>query len=186
MKTEKILKYSLYGVGAIAVVFVILALIKKNKDNSDGDGGGDSGDENIPDKPNQIPIDPKQAAVPSDLKVILATKDPIALLNGRKIYSKIDKATGRNEARVNNGWGLGNNIIFSSTPQGEFLGYARFVVNDKNGAKDAQGKIYKWIRIVLDDKAWNRNNDTKPWLTKELFKGPSNDFAYFREDVIRL
>lgn len=183
MKTDKILKYSFYGIGAIAVILGVLFIMKKKKDD-DGDDG--SGDENIPDKPNQNPINPKQAAVPLDLKAILATKDPIALLNGRKIYSKIDKATGRNESRVNNGWGLGNNIIFTSTPQGEFLGYARFVVNDKNGAKDAQGKIYKWIRIVLDDKAWNRNNDTKPWLTKETFKGKNNDFAYFREDVIRL
>ena len=57
---------------------------------------------------------------------------------------------------------------------------------DKNGAKDAQGKLYKWIRITLADKPWNRYNDTKSWLTKQTFKGKNNDFAYFREDVIRL
>lgn len=183
MKNDKVLKYSLYGVGVIAVLLGIVFLTKKNKDDN-GDGG--SGDENIPDKPNQTPIDPKQTAVPSDLKAILATKDPMLLLKGRKIYAKIDKAKGRSEARVNDGWGLGSNLIFESTPQGEFLGYAQFVVNDKNSAKDAQGKIYKWIRITLDNKAWNRYNDTKSWLTKETFKGKNNDFAYFREDVIRL
>jgi hypothetical protein len=183
MKNDKVLKYSLYGVGVIAVLLGIVFLTKKNKDD-DGDDG--SGDENIPDKPNQTPIDPKQTAVPSDLKAILATKDPMLLLKGRKIYAKIDKAKGRSEARVNDGWGLGSNLIFESTPQGEFLGYAQFVVNDKNSAKDAQGKIYKWIRITLDNKAWNRYNDTKSWLTKETFKGKNNDFAYFREDVIRL
>ena len=183
MKNDKILKYSLYGVGVIAVLLGIVFLTKKNK-GDDGDDG--SGDENIPDKPNQTPIDPKQTAVPSDLKAILATKDPMLLLKGRKIYAKIDKAKGRSEARVNDGWGLGSNLIFESTPQGEFLGYAQFVVNDKNSAKDAQGKIYKWIRITLDDKAWNRYNDTKSWLTKQTFKGKNNDFAYFREDVIRL
>jgi len=183
MKNDKVLKYSLYGVGVIAVLLGIVFLTKKNKDD-DGDDG--SGDENIPDKPNQNPIDPKQTAVPSDLKTILATKDPMLLLKGRKIYAKIDKAKGRSEARVNDGWGLGSNLIFESTPQGEFLGYAQFVVNDKNSAKDAQGKIYKWIRITLDNKAWNRYNDTKSWLTKETFKGKNNDFAYFREDVIRL
>ena len=88
MKNDKILKYSLYGVGVIAVLLGIVFLTKKNKDD-DGDDG--SGDENIPDKPNQTPIDPKQTAVPSDLKAILATKDPMLLLKGRKIYAKIDK-----------------------------------------------------------------------------------------------
>ena len=183
MKTDKILKYSFYGIGAIAVILGVLFVMKKKKDD-DGDDG--SGDENIPDKPNQTPIDPKQAAVPLDLKAILASKDPMSLLKGRKIYAKIDKAKGRSEARVNDGFGLGSNLIFESTPQGEFLGYAQFVSNDKNSAKDAQGKIYKWIRITLDDKAWNRYNDTKSWLTKQTFKGKNNDFAYFREDVIRL
>jgi hypothetical protein len=183
MKTDKILKYSFYGIGAIAVILGVLFVMKKKKDD-DGDDG--SGDENIPDKPNQTPIDPKQAAVPLDLKAILASKDPMSLLKGRKIYAKIDKAKGRSEARVNDGFGLGSNLIFESTPQGEFLGYAQFVNNDKNSAKDAQGKIYKWIRITLDDKAWNRNNDSKAWYNKQTFKGKNNDFAYFREDVIRL
>jgi hypothetical protein len=183
MKTDKILKYTFYGVGAIAVVLVILAVIKKNKEGGSGDS---SGGENVPDKPNETVIDPKQAAVPTDLKAILAMKDAIAKLKGRKIYAKIDRAKGRSEAKVNDGWGLGTNVVFESTPQGEFLGYAQFVVNDKNSAKDAQGKIYKWIRITLDDKAWNRYNDTKPWLTKQTFKSKNNDFAYFREDVIRL
>jgi hypothetical protein len=183
MKTDKILKYSFYGIGAIAVILGVLFVMKKKKDD-DGDDG--SGGENIPDKPNQIPIDPKQAAVPSDLKAILVTKDPMLLLKGRKIYAKVDKAKGRSEARVNDGFGLGSNLIFESTPQGEFLGYAQFVSNDKNSAKDAQGKIYKWIRITLDDKAWNRNNDSQPWYNKQTFKGKNNNFAYFREDVIRL
>ena len=184
MKNDKILKYSLYGVGVIAVLLGIVFLTKKNKDD-DGDDGSGGGGDNTP-KPNEPVIDPKQASVPLNLKSILASKDPMSLLKGRKLYAKIDKAKGRSEARVNDGWGLGNNIVFESTPEGEFLGYAQFVVNDKNGAKDAQGKLYKWIRITLADKPWNRYNDTKSWLTKQTFKGKKNDFAYFREDVIRL
>jgi hypothetical protein len=109
----------------------------------------------------------------------------MSLLKGRKLYAKINKAKGRNEARVNDGWGLGSNVIFESTPEGEFLGYAQFVSNDRNSAKDANGKVYKWIRITLDDKAWNRYNDTKSFLTRQLVKNKNNDWAYFREDVIR-
>lgn len=181
MSAEKGLKYGFFALAGIAVILGVVLLGKKKPDD---DGGG--GDEVEPVKPNQPVIDPRQAAVPLDLKAILASKDPMSLLKGRKLYAKIDKAKGRSEARVNDGWGLGNNIVFESTPEGEFLGYAQFVVNDKNGAKDAQGKLYKWIRITLADKPWNRYNDTKSWLTKQTFKGKNNDFAYFREDVIRL
>lgn len=184
MNTEKGLKYGFLFIAGVAVILGVVLLGKKKPDD-DGDDGSGGGGDNTP-KPNEPVIDPKQASVPLNLKSILASKDPMSLLKGRKLYAKIDKAKGRSEARVNDGWGLGNNIVFESTPEGEFLGYAQFVVNDKNGAKDAQGKLYKWIRITLDDKPWNRYNDTKSWLTKQLFKGKNNDFAYFREDVIRL
>ena len=38
MKNDKVLKYSLYGVGVIAVLLGIVFLTKKNKDD-DGDDG---------------------------------------------------------------------------------------------------------------------------------------------------
>jgi hypothetical protein len=180
MSAEKGLKYGFFALAGIAVILGVVLLGKKKPDD---DGGG--GDEVEPVKPNQPVIDPRQAAVPLDLKAILASKDPMSLLKGRKLYAKINKAKGRNEARVNDGWGLGSNVIFESTPEGEFLGYAQFVSNDRNSAKDANGKIYKWIRITLDDKAWNRYNDTKSFLTRQLVKNKNNDWAYFREDVIR-
>lgn len=175
MKTEKGLKYGFYFIAGLAVVLGVALLGKKKPDD----------DENPTPEPTPTDpvIDPIQATIPQNLATILASKDPIVALKGRKIYSKVPSAKGRKSPNVNDG--IVNNIAFESL-DGEYLGYPTRVANDANGAKDANGKIYKWIKITLDAKAWNRYNDTKSFLTKQTFMNNGNNFAWFREDVIKL
>lgn len=176
MRTEKGLKYGFYIIAGIAVILGVVLLGKK-KPNDD--------DENPNPEPTPFDpiIDPVQASIPQNLMTILASKDPIKGLQGRKIYAKVASAKGRKSQNVNDG--MINNIAFESL-NGEYLGYPTRVSNDANSAKNANGKIYKWIKITLDTKAWNRYNDTKSFLFKQSFMNNGNNFAWFREDVIKL
>lgn len=176
MSAEKGLKYGFYFIAGIAVILGVVLLGKKEPD-------GDGETPNPEPTPTDPVIDPIQAKIPQNLATILASKDPIVALKGRKIYSKVANAKGRKSANVNDG--VINNIAFEAL-DGEYLGYPTRVANDANSAKDANGKIYKWIKITLDSKAWNRYNDTKSFLTKQTMMNNGNNFAWFREDVIKL
>jgi hypothetical protein len=175
MSTEKNLKYGFYALAGIALILGVVLLGKKEPEPKPEPKPEPS--------PTDPVIDPVQATVPQNLKTILASKDPIVALKGRKIYAKVANAKGRKTANVNDG--IVNNIAFEAI-DGEYLGYPTRVANDINGAKDASGKVYKWIRITLDEKAWNRFNDTKSFLFKQLGMNNGNNFAWFREDVIKL
>jgi hypothetical protein len=176
MSTEKGLKYGFFFIAGVAVILGVVLLGKKKPDDDD---------ENPNPEPTPMDpvIDPVQASVPQNLATILASKDPIVALKGRKIYAKVVNAKGRKTPYVNDG--MVNNLAFESL-NGEYLGYPTRVGNDLNGAKDASGKVYKWIRVTLDTKSWNRYNDTKSFLTKQTFMNNGNNFAWFREDVIKL
>ena len=131
MSTEKGLKYGFFFIAGVAVILGVVLLGKKKPDDDD---------ENPNPEPTPMDpvIDPVQASVPQNLATILASKDPIVALKGRKIYAKVANAKGRKTPYVNDG--MVNNLAFESL-NGEYLGYPTRVGNDLNGAKDASGKV---------------------------------------------
>lgn len=89
MNTEKGLKYGFLFIAGVAVILGVVLLGKKKPDDDDENPNPEP-------KPMDPVIDPVQASVPQNLATILASKDPIVALKGRKIYAKVANAKGRN------------------------------------------------------------------------------------------
>lgn len=177
MKTDKALKitfYALLGLGAILGASLLL----KGKD--DGKGEGEDNPEIDADIENEEVISEEQKKVPP--KVVAAAKDK-KLAKGIKVYTKIPNIKGRSQNFVNNG--LINNIVWEGEQAGEYLGVVSTTAPDRGGMKDSEGKVYTWFKISLDSKAWNRHNETKNFLTKQIAMTPSNSWAWFREDTLK-
>ena len=173
MNTDKALKitlYSLLGLGAILGATLLLGKKTDDGDQTTDDGGVTYGDE----------ISEEQKKVPP--KVVNATKNK-SVAKGMKVYAKLSNIKGRSQNYVNNGFI--DNIVWEGDSVGEYLGVVSNTAPDKGAMKDSNGKVYTWFKVALDPKAWNRYNDTKGFLTKQLFMSSSNNWAWFREDTLK-
>jgi hypothetical protein len=174
MKTDKALKITLYALLGLGAVLGASLLLKEKKDDTTGDeNGGDadtSGDE----------ISEEQRKVPP--KVVTAAKDK-AVAKGMKVYAKLANIKGRSQNYVNNGFI--DNIVWEGDAAGEYLGVVTTTAPDRGDMKDRNGKVYTWFKVTLDPKAWNRYNDTRSFLTKQVAMTPTNNWAWFREDTLK-
>ena len=109
-------------------------------------------------------------------------KDPKVAV-GVKVYAKLNGINGRSQNYVNNGFI--DNIVWEGDKAGEYLGKVTTSANDRGNWKDENGKVYKWFKVTLDRKAWDRYNDTKSFLTKQVAYTSNNNWAWFREDTLK-
>ena len=78
-----------------------------------------------------------------------------------------------------------NNIIWEGENAGEFLGKVTSTAKDRENSTDDNGKVYTWFKVTLDRKAWDRYNNTKSFLTKQIVYTSGNNWAWFREDTLK-
>ena len=104
MKTDKVLKITLYTILGLSAVFGATLLLKPKKDDNE-DNGGDNGEEELPEGEDEISKEQRQ--IPDGIKNI---KENDAVAKGTKVFAKLDGIKGRTQPFVNNG--LINNIVW--------------------------------------------------------------------------
>lgn len=122
-----------------------------------------------------------QATLPKELAQIMKMplKEVAAMIGNKNIYAKVDSVKARITPMVNNGfisnaWGVVSKDVL--------LGRIIAVADDKNKAKNADGRVYKWLKVELSVPAKEsimQNSD--PRLPDNI---GINIPAYFREDTI--
>lgn len=175
MKTNKTLTITFYALLGLGAVLGASLLLKGKKDD-------DKGDENpeVDADTKEDEITEEQKKVPP--KVVTAAKDK-AVAKGMKVYAKLPNIKGRNQNYVNNG--IIDNIVWEGDAAGEYLGVVTTTAPDRGAMKDSNGKVYTWFKVTLDSKAWNRYNDTRSFLTKQVAMTSGNNWAWFREDTLK-
>lgn len=175
MKIDKVLKITFYvvlGLGAVLGASLLL------KDDKKSNKSKNSEKEKIPEDEDVISDDQKK--VPDKIKAATLNQ---TLAKGMKVFAKLDGIKGRSQNFVNNGFI--NNIIWEGENQGEYLGIVDSSANDQGKMVNDAGKIYTWFKVKLDRKAWDRNNNNKNFLTKQIAYTNLNNRAYFREDTLK-
>ena len=173
MNTDKALKITLYSLLGLGAILGATLLLGKKPDEGD-----QTTDEDVATDDGEISKEQRQ--VPP--KVVAMAKDPKVAV-GVKVYAKLNGIKGRSQNYVNNGFI--DNIVWEGDTAGEYLGKVTTSANDRGNMKDANGKVYKWFKVRLDRKAWDRYNDTKSFLTKQIGYTSGNNWAWFREDTLK-
>lgn len=140
--------------------------------------------------PTGSEIDINQAVLPKDLEIILSktVTESSNLLRNKTVFSKLDGVKARNGNYVNNG--IVNNIMGDIKPSGIKLGKVVSVINDKNNAKNPQGRVYRWIKVLPSQESIDEMNKNKSFLSPKLASASVYALAkapfYYREDTIKL
>lgn len=132
-------------------------------------------------------IDVDQATIPKELENILSKPTAIAskLLINKEMVTKVNDVKARLDNFVNNGFI--NNILGELKTSGINVGKVVGVVDDKNGAKNPQGRIYKWFKIKPSQESINEMNRNKAWYSPNISKAVQEKlFFYYREDTLNL
>lgn len=175
MKTDKVLKITLYSLLGLGAILGASLLLKGKKDDDKGKDENAEVDVEDPDA-----ITEEQKKVPP--KIVSASKDK-TVAQGMRVFAKLNAIKGRNQNYVNNGYI--NNIIWEGDNAGEYLGTVTSIAKDRENSADDNGKIYTWFKVTLDRKAWDRYNNTKSFLTKQTAYTAGNNWAWFREDTLK-
>ena len=175
MKTDKVLKITLYSLLGLGAILGASLLLKDKGDDGKGDEENKEADVEDPDA-----ITEEQKKVPPKIQSAAANK---SVANGMKVFAKLNGIKGRSQNYVNNGYI--NNIIWEGENAGEFLGKVTATAKDRENSADDKGKIYTWFIVTLDRKAWDRYNNTKSFLTKQTVYTAGNNWAWFREDTLK-
>lgn len=175
MKTDKVLKITLYSLLGLGAILGASLLLKGKKDDDKGKDENAEADVEDPDA-----ITEEQKKVPP--KIVSATKDK-TVAKGMRVFAKLNAIKGRSQNYVNNGYI--NNIIWEGDNAGEYLGTVTATAKDRENSADDSGKIYTWFKVTLDRKAWDRYNNTKSFLTKQTAYTAGNNWAWFREDTLK-
>lgn len=141
---------------------------------------------NTPDVSSQDLQETQQTEIPINLSTILAK--PLSQINvelkGKSIATKLSNVNARQSAKVNDG--LINNLYGPIPTRGTFVGKVTSVVEDVNKAKNANGKVYKWLKVTLSDDAIREiNSIDRPYHYYTPYLGGLYP-GYFREDTIIL
>jgi hypothetical protein len=118
----------------------------------------------------------EQALLPTQLQPIfkLPLKEAVKILGNKNVYTKVDNVTARKSPFVNNG--ILNNRWGTISDKKTLVGRVTAIAEDKNGAKNADGRTYKWVKVNLSA------NAKKSIGASENYTIP----AYVREDTITL
>lgn len=183
MNDKKLYMYS--GVAIATAIVAYFVITRKSKSS-----GKDAVVEEtvITDTGSEIPLE--QALLPTQLEPIfkLPLKESVKKLGNKSVYTKVDNVMARKSPYVNNG--LINNTWGMISAKNTLVGKVIAIAEDKNGAKNVDGRIYKWVKVNLsaDAKKSINANEKESFLNKLGGAIPLNYAieAYFREDTITL
>jgi len=142
----------------------------------------------VTDTGSEIPLE--QAVLPTQLSSIfdLPLKEAVKKLGYKQVFTKVDNVTARKSAYVNNG--TINNAWGVISQKNTLLGKVIAIAEDENKAKNAKGRVYKWVKVELSPDAKKSINASpkESFLNKIGGALPLNYsiVAYLREDTITL
>lgn len=142
----------------------------------------------VTDTGSEIPLE--QALLPAQLESIfkLPLKEAVKKLGNKNIYTKVDNVMARKTPNVNNG--ILNNTWGIISAKNTLVGRVTAIAEDKNGAKNSDGRIYKWLKVNLSANAKKSINESEKESFLNRIGGalPTNLTieAYVREDTITL
>lgn len=173
-------KLYLYSGLAIATALAIYYLVAKKSNPDFLDNNAPEGDAQ-PDVTTGTgdTITAQQAQMDKELSETLkkSSSEVTKLLLNKSVYTKLDNVKTRSQNFVNNGWI--NNLFITIPDKGTFLGNIIQVIDDKGGAKNAEGRVFKWFKIFPSQPAKD--------VWKSYTSSNTNMPAYYvREDVITL
>lgn len=174
MQKSKVLLVTGIIVAASAATYLALSRKPKPKPSDGPDARIDeSGQE----------VSTEQQKIPSNLAEILKLKSDAVYnaLKGKTIKTKLADVNVRLDPYVNNGFF--DNIVGVISRTGTPVGAITGVVDDSQGAVNAQGKVYKWFRVDKPTSdAIKQLEDSSSFL-----KSYNKDRVIFlREDTITL
>jgi hypothetical protein len=183
MNDKKLYMYS--GVAIATAIVAYFVITRKSKSI-----GKDAVVEEtvITDTGSEIPLE--QALLPAQLEPIfkLPLKEAVKKLGNKSVYTKVDNVMARKSPYVNNG--LINNTWGMISAKNTLVGKVIAIAEDKNGAKNVDGRLYKWVKVNLsaDAKKSINASEKESFLNKLGGAIPLNYAieAYFREDTITL
>ena len=184
MNSDK--KLYIYSGVAIATAIVAYFIItRKSKSNSNNDIVEETV---VTDTGSTIPLE--QALLPTQLEPIfkLPLKEAVKKLGNKNIYTKVDNVVARKSPFVNNG--ILNNTWGTISGRNTLVGKVIAIAEDKNSAKNVDGRVYKWVKVNLssDAKKSIDASEKESFLNKIGGSLPTNYTieAYLREDTITL
>ena len=115
-------------------------------------------------------------------------KEAVKKLGNKNIYTKVDNVMARKTPNVNNG--ILNNTWGLISAKNTLVGRVTAIAEDKNGAKNSDGRIYKWLKVNLSANAKKSINESeKESFLNRIGGALPTDLtieAYVREDTITL
>ena len=167
---KKLYLYSALSIGLALAVYFVVAKKPFSTTNS-GETEGDLAPDVVTGTGDVITNE--QATISEELSALLKKSSPevTAQLLNKSLYTKLDNVKIRYHNFVNNGWWK-NNLMATVPTKGTFLGNVMKVVDDKNGAKNPEGRVYKWFYVFPSQPVKDLNTDVMKF--------------YVREDVIKL
>lgn len=180
---KKLYMYS--GVAIATAIVAYFVITRKSKSNSNN---VIVEEKVVTDTGSEISLE--QALLPAQLESIfkLPLKEAVKKLGNKNIYTKVTDVMARKTPNVNNGilnntWGLISN-------KDTLVGRVTAIAEDKNGAKNSDGRIYKWVKVNLssDAKKSIDASEKESFLNRIGGALPINYTieAYLREDTITL
>lgn len=184
MNSDK--KLYMYSGVAIATAIVAYFLItRKSKSNSNN---AIVEEKVVTDTGSEISLE--QALLPAQLESIfkLPLKEAVKKLGNKNIYTKLDNVMARKSPYVDNGFF--NNTWGTISGKNTLVGKVIAMAEDKNGAKNADGRFYKWVKVNLSSDAKKSIDASEKESILNQIGGalPINYTieAYLREDTITL
>ena len=183
MNDKKLYMYS--GVAIATAIVAYFVITRKSKSNVSNKLVEETV---VTDTGSEIPLE--QALIPAQLEGIfkLPLKEAIKILGNKNIYTKVVDVMARKSPFVNNG--VFNNTWGIISDKNTLVGRVTAIAEDKNGAKNADGRVYKWLKINLsaDAKKSINASEKESFLNRIGGALPINYTieAYVREDTITI
>jgi hypothetical protein len=141
----------------------------------------------VTDTGSEIPLE--QALLPTQLEPIfkLPLKEAVKIIGNKNIYTKVDNVMARKTPNVNNG--IFNNTWGLISAKNTLVGRVTAIAEDKNGAKNSDGRVYKWLKVNLSANAKKSIDASEKESFLNRIGGALINYtieAYVREDTITL
>jgi hypothetical protein len=183
MNDKKLYMYS--GVAIAMAIVAYFVITRKAKQKS---GEAKVEETVVTNTGSEITLD--QAVLPAQLSVIfnLPLREAVKKIGNKNVFTKVPNVNARKGANVNNGFV--NNSYGVIAEKNINVGKVIALAEDLNGAKNSDGRIYKWVKVNLtQDARKSINASPKESLLNSVvgsIPATGNAFAYFREDTITL
>jgi hypothetical protein len=178
----------LYTYSGVAIAMAIVAYFVITRKGKKGTSEAKVEETVVTDTGTEITIE--QAVLPTQLADIfnLPLKEAVKKIGNKNVYTKLDNVKARKGANVNNG--VVNNAYGTISAKKTLVGKVVAIGEDLNGAKNANGRIYKWVKVNLSPDARKSINESPKESLLNTISGNlslnGSIPAYFREDTITL